>query len=178
MANVNDVDGVPEIMGEPIPEERVIDSMSEWNDLLNDPSRSSISTLNLKIFGDDQNESLLISGDVFIDLKSLIVNNTSCGGIRGITITGLDKLESVRIGNSCFNMLDNTSKNAIFKVTHCRNLKTITVGEHSLKKLKRFEVFDNPCLETITWGNGSFDDCAVFSFSGTLVFFHYCFREW
>lgn len=164
MANVNDVDGAHEIMGEPIPEERVIDSMSEWKKLLKEPNRSSISTLHLKIFGDDQNESLLISGDVFIDLKSLIVNNTSCGGIRGITITGLNNLESVRIGNCCFNMLDNTSKNAIFKVTNCCKLKTITVGEHSFQKLKRFEVFDNPCLETITWGNGSFDDCRLFLF--------------
>lgn len=172
MANVNDVDGAHEIMGEPIPEERVIDSMSKWNDLLNDPSRSSISTLHLKIFGDDKNKSLSISGNDFIDLKSLIVNNTSCGGIRGITLTRLENLESVRIGNCCFNMLDSTSKNATFEVTHCRSLKTITVGEHSFLKYGSFKVFDNPRLKTITLGNGSFKDCNVVSFSGTLVFFH------
>ena len=172
MANVNDVDGAHENMDESIPKEKEIETMSEWNKLLKEPNRSHISTLVLKEFGDDKNKSLSISGDDFINLKSLIVSNTSCGGIRGITITRLDKLESVRIGNCCFNMLDSTSENATFEVTHCPSLKTITVGEHSFLKYSSIEVFDNPCLETITWGNGSFDDCAVFSFSGTLVFFH------
>ena len=172
MANVNDVDGAHENMDESIPKEKEIETMSEWNKLLKEPNRSHISTLVLKEFGKDQNESMLISGNDFKSMKSLIVNNTSCGGIRGITLTRLENLESVRIGNCCFNMLDSTSKNATFEVTHCPSLKTITVGEHSFLKYGSFKVFDNPRLETITLGNGSFKDCKVVSFSGTLVFFH------
>ena len=39
MANENNVDGVHENVEEPIPE-KVINSMSEWADLLKEPSRS------------------------------------------------------------------------------------------------------------------------------------------
>ena len=171
MANENNVDGVHENVEEPIPE-KVINSMSEWNKLLKEPNRSHISTLVLKEFGNDTNKSLSFSGDDFTNLKSLIVSNTSCGGIREITITRLLKLESVRIGDCCFNMLDKTSENASFKVTGCSKLKTITVGEYSFLKCSSIKVFDNPRLETITLGKGSFKKCNNFSFSGTLAIFH------
>ena len=169
MANENNVDDVHENAVEPIPK-REINNTSEWTDLLKDPSRSTISTLFLNVIDEVVNTPLSITGDDFIDLKTLIVNDISFGRTRRITITGLDNLESVTIGNYCFNEPERKTKNSIFNVTNCRNLKTITVGEQSLKRLRRFEVFDNPHLESITWEKGSFDECDVFSFSGTLVF--------
>ena len=169
MANENNVDGVQENVEEPIPE-KVINSMSKWTDLLKDPSRSRILTLFLNVIDEVVNEPLSITGNDFRNLKTLTVNDISFGRTRRITITGLDNLESVTIGNYCFNEPERKSKNSIFNVTNCRNLKTITVGEQSLKRLRRFEVFDNPRLESITWEKGSFDECDVFSFSGTLVF--------
>lgn len=95
------------------------------------------------------------------------------GSDKRISIKGYDNLVSVRVGNNCFNgVWKNISKNAVFSVTECGKLKTITVGEYSFQKLDRFEVFNNPRLETITWGKGSFKKCNIYSFSGTLVFFH------
>lgn len=169
MANENNVDGVHENVEEPIPE-KVINSMSEWTDLLKDPSHSRIPTLFLNVIDEVVNEPLSITGDDFCNLKTLTVNDISFGRTRRITITGLNNLESVTIGNYCFNEPERKSKNSIFNVTNCCKLKTITVGEQSLKRLRRFEVFNNPHLESITWENGSFDKCDVFSFSGTLVF--------
>ena len=92
---------------------------------------------------------------------------------KQISIKGYDNLVSVRVGNNCFNgVWKNISKNAVFSVTKCGKLNTITVGEHSFQKLGEFEVFDNPHLDTITWGKGSFKKCNNFSFSSTLAIFH------
>ena len=71
-------------------------------------------------------------------------------------------LDSVRIGNNCFNKSIRCSKNSIVSVKNCRYLTSFSVEKESFKHLLKCEFVMTDGLHTISWGSGSFDKCKSF----------------
>ena len=71
-------------------------------------------------------------------------------------------LDSVRIGNNCFNKSIRSSEYSIVSVKNCRYLTSFSVEKESFKHLLKCEFVMTDGLQTISWGSGSFDKCKSF----------------
>ena len=136
-----------------------------WVSLCNDESvKERITELFMNF--NEKRDLLEITG--FKNLRKLVIQDRSSQLIREIMIHGLNNLTEVSIKNCCFNERQKTL-NSNFMVFHCPKLRKIKVGKGSLCRLKSCFIHENPSLETIRWGDGSFENCDYFYLKSSLM---------
>ena len=143
---------------------------------LNDLSKLDSSIINLIIsHGSCNNESNLIKLNLnrFVNLESIVIGNDCFGTVQTFQIEGLNRLQSLKIGNNSFTQVKsidfvndfmgslskcrNESKS--FHILNCESLKMIEIGVCSLADFGgEFELRNLDNLESIKIGeigNGS-----------------------
>lgn len=141
--------------------EAMITSWEMWVNLCeNKYLKNEIITLRLRVSDEKKDEPLEIKG--FEKMKELVIEDGSFGRTRSVTIEDDKLLDSVRIGNNCFNKSVRSSKNSVVSVKNCRYLTSFSVEKESFKHLLKCEFVITDGLQTISWGSGSFDKCKSF----------------
>lgn len=141
--------------------EAVVTSWDMWVNLCkNESLKKKVETLRLRVSDEKKDEPLEIKG--FEKMKELVIEDGSFGKTRSVTIKNDKLLDSVRIGNNCFNKSIRSSKRSIVSVKNCRYLTSFSVEKESFKHLLKCEFVMTDGLQTISWGSGSFDKCKSF----------------
>ena len=141
--------------------EAVITSWEMWVNLCENKSlKNEVVTLRLRVSDEKKDKPLEIKG--FEKMKELVIEDGSFGKTRSVTIEDDTVLDSVRIGNNCFNKSIRSSKNSVVSVKNCRYLTSFSVEKESFKHLLKCEFVMTDGLQTISWGSGSFDKCKSF----------------
>ena len=115
---------------------------------------------------------VLVDWDVswFLNLESIEIGNECFGSVQTFKIDGLNRLKTIKIGNSSFTQEkyrwgDDESKS--FHILNCESLKSIEIGECSFSDYAgEFELKNLPQLQSIqigTIGSGSYNfSCSSF----------------
>ena len=141
--------------------EAVITSWEMWVNLCENKSlKNEVVTLRLRVSDEKKDKPLEIKD--FEKMKELVIEDGSFGKTRSVTIEDDTVLDSVRIGNNCFNQSIRSSKYSIVSVKNCRYLTSFSVEKESFKHLLKCEFVMTDGLQTISWGSGSFDKCKSF----------------
>ena len=94
--------------------------------------------------------------DCLSQIKELIVGNFSFQHVETVVISGLEKLESVTIGDCCFatrKQQDVRNPNARFCFTDCPRVKHLSIGRYSFTNYGQCIINNNPRLITIFMGD-------------------------
>lgn len=101
----------------------------------------------------------------FIVLKELVIENECFKYVREIVLDGLDKLESVKIGEKSFRISERNERNdGVFKITNCPNLCELEIGKGSFYDFNQFELTNVNSLQSIQFGESCFkfvDNCVL-----------------
>ena len=78
-------------------------------------------------------------------------------------LIGLNKLERVVIGDSCFTYYHEgeMNPNRHFYLKNCERLRELKMGNHSFSDYSVCEIENVPSLEVIEMGNNSFHDAPL-----------------
>ena len=76
--------------------------------------------------------------------------------VRRFVIDGLEKLESVNIGERCFWMEKEENASGNCQITNCPNLRQIEIGNKSFRNYKSFEIANVNSLQSVVIGNSCF----------------------
>lgn len=88
----------------------------------------------------------------FHDLKELHVEEGSLKNVKDLKLKGLQALETIDIGSTCFSERDC----GVLEIMNCSSLTTITVGNNSFKWVKGLKMANLTPLNTVSFGEGSF----------------------
>ena len=103
----------------------------------------------------EQNE-LIISNNSFHFIKSITIGYGCFQHVREFVIDGLESLESVKIGESCFSIGYEERDDGICRITNCPNLCQLEIGDESFRDFKSFEISNLNSLQSIEFGGGCF----------------------
>ena len=71
-------------------------------------------------------------------------------------LDGLECLESVKIGESCFEISDEERDDGICRITNCPNLRQLEIDDKSFADFKSFELSNLNSIQSIKFGQGCF----------------------
>ena len=125
-------------------------SVSELNAL--DASTESIIVENNSCNDDDFTELDLSR---FTNLKSLIVGDYCFGSVTTMNVTGMQHLETIKIGMSNFN--SNGESDYSLSVKNCPSLKELKIAPLSFYEWSNIEIENVPSLEVIEMGYLHYD---------------------
>ena len=108
----------------------------------------------------DYGNSIFIRNS-FQQLKSITICNYCFQNVRKFVIDGLESLESVKIGDSCFRILWRERDDGICRITNCPNLTQLEIGNSSFGDFKSFELSNLNSIQSIKVDDFSFEyaDC-------------------
>lgn len=86
----------------------------------------------------------------FVNLKSLVVGDSTCNYLSGFNVNGMQQLETIRIGINSLRCKSYGS--CTFSVKKCSSLKEIMIEQYSCQSHKSVIIEDNPSLEAIGIG--------------------------
>ena len=117
----------------------------------------------------------LYSG-VFTSLKRVIIGEDCFAYVRDIRFDGLQELESITIGGSCFT-LDKHKKDVMstpdasgdVRIANCPKLVSISIGNYSFSSFASFVLEELPSLQTIDMGGYCFYRASVFSLTSLYL---------
>ena len=92
----------------------------------------------------------------FIFLKELEIGNNCFTYVREFVLDGLEKLESVKIGEWCFRISYDERDDGVCRITNCPNLRQLDIGDGSFSDFNQFELSNVNSLQSITFGNYCF----------------------
>ena len=101
-------------------------------------------------------EKLILSTNSFNQLKSITIGCSCFTNVREFVIDGLESLESVRIGESCFRISYDERDDGVCRITNCPNLRQLEIGDHSYEDFKSFELSNLNSLQSIKFGDRCF----------------------
>ena len=109
---------------------------------------------------DCEHKELIFSGNLFHQLKSIIIGNDCFNHVREFVIDGL---ESVNIGKKCFRIDRKERDDGICRITNCPNLRHLEIGNRSFEDFKSFEISNVNSLQSIEFGECCFKyaDCSL-----------------
>lgn len=93
---------------------------------------------------------------LFKSLRRIWVNEGSLMYVKMVRIVGLNELENITIGNSCFTLNRNyvvKDSQRRFYMTDCAKLKQLVVGDSSFSDYSVCAISNDPSLETIEFGS-------------------------
>ena len=103
------------------------------------------------------------SGNSFVNLSSIVIDDDSHKDIREFVIEDIPNLEMVTIGSNCFKIDWNQRIDDTFRITNCPNLRQLEIGEKSFVNFKSFELSYLDSLQSIKFGRQCFcyADCSL-----------------
>ena len=113
-----------------------------------------LKSIDVKKCEDYQNEVLDLSR--FTELEALTIGDECFNYVSKVSVVGLKKLRSIKIGAKCF---QNESNDSELVVSDCPELVSLSVGNESFKGFKEMKVSEVKALKTITIGDECFKDC-------------------
>ena len=110
-------------------------------------------------------DRLTFSNNSFNQLKSISIGDHCFQHVREFVIDGLESLESMKIGTSCFGVDEEERDDGICRITNCPNLRQLELGNRSFEDFKSFELSNLNSIQSIKFGECCFD-YADFSLKG------------
>ena len=104
----------------------------------------------------DENITTLHFFPLLVQLKRIEIGNECFKHAREFVISGLESLESVRIGEWCFGIGDKERDDGICEITNCPNLRQLEIGAHSFRDFKSFKLSNLNSLQSINFGGECF----------------------
>jgi len=117
-----------------------------------------------ELFSDENITSLHFS-PLLIRLKRIEIGNECFKHVREFAIDGLERLESVIIGERSFRIDIKERNDGVCRITNCPNLRQLEIGDNSFEYFKSFELSNLNSLQSINFGGGCFK-FADFSLKG------------
>ena len=111
--------------------------------------------INDELFNDEGVTSLHLSM-LFIRLKRIVIGNNCFDNVREFVLDGLEKLESVKIGERCCRISDEERDDGVFRIMNCPNLRELDIGGGSFRDFHQFELSNVNSLQSITFGSVCF----------------------
>ena len=96
-------------------------------------------------FSDYNCDRLTFPNNSFNQLKSISMGNHCFQHVREFVIDGLESLESVKIGEKCFEIDDDS----LCRITNCPNLRQLEIGNWSFDDFKSFKLSNVNSLQSI-----------------------------
>ena len=84
----------------------------------------------------------------FTRLKALVIGNECFARVKVFEMIGMNALETVRIGTSCF-----LSKEGVFRLKDCQRVRELRIGCLSFSDYSYCEIESVPSLEVIEIGD-------------------------
>ena len=112
-----------------------------------------------------RDEKLILSTNLFNQLKSITIGNECFKNVREFVLDGLASLESVKIGKWCFRISDEERDDGVYRITTCPNLRQLEIGNHSFEDFQSFELSNLNSIQSIKFGYDCFE-YADFSLKG------------
>ena len=84
----------------------------------------------------------------FTQLKELDIGNECFARVKVFEMIGMNALETVRIGTSCF-----LNKGGVFRLKDCQRVRELRIGRFSFSDYSRCEIESVPSLEVIEIGD-------------------------
>ena len=111
-------------------------------------------------FGGYENEENFIALDLssigFTQLRLITIGNNCFDNVREFVLDGLEKLESVKIGASCFRISDERRDDGVCRIANCPNLRELEFGNGDFADFNQFELSNVNSLQSITFGGWCF----------------------
>ena len=102
-------------------------------------------------------EKLILSTNLFNQLKSITIGYGCFQNVREFVIDGLENLESVKIGEYCFRISAHEERDdGICGITNCPNLRQLEIGNWSFADFKSFELSNLNSIQSIEFGYNCF----------------------
>ena len=100
---------------------------------------------------------------LFSHLRELRVNDGCCHCVEEVKLIGLNQLERVVIGDSCFTYYHEgeMNPNRHFYLKDCERLRELKIGRHSFADYSVCEIDNVPSLEVIEMNSNSFHDAPL-----------------
>ena len=73
--------------------------------------------------------------------------------VREFVIDGLERLESIIIGNNCFIIDYEERDDGVCRITNCPNLRQLEIGDYSFEDFKSFELSNLNSIQSIKFGS-------------------------
>ena len=112
-----------------------------------------------------RDEKLILSTNLFNQLKSITIGYKCFKHVREFVLDGLASLESVIIARECFRINVDESDDGVCRITNCPNLRQLEIGDYSFADFKSFELSNLNSIQSIKFGKCCFD-YANFSLKG------------
>ena len=141
-----------------------------------------IQHLRFRKYNNEAVPSIDFSNYRFANLTAITVAEGSLNHIRELIIDGLERLESVKIGERCFSIDGEEECNdGVCRITNCPNLRQLEIGNESFRDFKSFELSNINSLQSIKFGNWCFTRVCEFVIDGlpnlkNVNIGKYCFR--
>ena len=103
---------------------------------------------------------------LFVRLKKIEIGDHCFENVCEFVLDGLEKLESVKIGEKCFIISDYERDNGICRITNCPNLRQLDIGYGSFEDFHRFELSNVNSLQSIQLGDNCFVNAENCIFKG------------
>ena len=103
--------------------------------------------------GEESLTKLEFSSYGFTQLRSITVYNNCFKNVREFVLDGLDKLESVKIGEKCFSISTKERDDGVCRITNCSKLTQLEIGKYSYLDFNQFELLNLKSLKSITFGD-------------------------
>ena len=105
----------------------------------------------------------------FHSLNRIVVGNDCFKDTPLFDLSELTQLRSLEIGSDCCSFIKPLyDLNGVFRCSHCRQLRSIRIGNRSFYSYSSIELSDLPSLQSVTIGDNCFGDCSSFSLTGLV----------
>ena len=101
-------------------------------------------------------------------LKSIVIGSNCFGRVRSFELDGLNKLESVVIGQESFRISEDERSDGSYRIVNCPRLKSIQIGYQSFDDYHSFELSNLLSLQSIDIGDYCFYWAPSFSLTGLI----------
>ena len=98
--------------------------------------------------GSCSDDSITELKNPFTQLKELDIGNECFARVKVFEMIGMNALETVRIGTSCF-----LNKGGVFRLKDCQRVRELRIGRFSFSDYSRCEIESVPSLEVIEIGD-------------------------
>ena len=99
----------------------------------------------------------------FKNLKRIEIGDECFEHVRIFVIDGLERLDSVKIGDSCFRIGGKERDDGVCRITNCPNLRQLEISKGSFRDFKSFELSNLDSIQSINFGDWCFyyADCSL-----------------
>lgn len=132
---------------------------------------TDVENLYFGVYGNDEGMTgVNLSSPSFPLLRSIVIGNNCFKHGYELILNGLEKLETVKIGNWTFSKSDDDYEVGTLRITDCPNLRELIICNVSMMNFKRFELSNLDALRFIKFGEYGFEHANEFVLKGGLLY--------